>query len=89
VPAAPAGAGVRLPPQGGAGLMTAAGEGSLTLLATTVSSEGLALGTGAALATNLQIKGLATRRQISCGASLRNWRKSHRALSEIRQGAWQ
>ncbi len=57
---------------GGAGSMIAAGGGSSTLLATTASSEGAASGTGAALATNLQIKGLATGRRISCGSSRRN-----------------
>ena len=37
------------------------------MLATTTSPEGAASDTGAALATNLQIKGLATWRRISCG----------------------
>jgi hypothetical protein len=54
-----------------AGSMKAAG-GSSTLLATTASPEGAASDTGAALATNLQIKGLATGRRISCGSSRRN-----------------
>ncbi len=46
--------------------------GSSTLLATTASPERATLDTGAALATNLQIKGLATGRRISCGSSHRN-----------------
>ena len=55
----------------GAGSMQAAG-GSSTLLATTASPDGAASDTGAALATNLQIKVLATGRRISCGSSRRN-----------------
>ena len=54
-----------------AGSMQAAG-GSSTLLTKTVSPDGAASDTGAALATNLQIKVLATGRRISCGSSRRN-----------------
>jgi hypothetical protein len=54
-----------------AGSMKAAGASS-TLLATTASPEGAASDTGAALAMNLQIKGLASRHRISCGSSRRN-----------------
>ena len=66
--------------------MTAAGGRSSTLLATTVSPEGAVPGPGAALATNLQVKGLATGRRISCRSSRRDQWESRGALSKFVRG---